>query len=221
MHKFSLILTINGKYKKTIYRCNTRETVFIHYNKLISENKDIKFPKKYINTKKIFPVKYKICVTKPTEEGDTFRMLRDDFGRTYVEKPINGWTILASNDYNVEETFWIFGEDIKVQRPDINLVVKKLMQGAYKKNFVKQIIVVHNKLVMFSEEQFDMVLCKNMADAQRLHHTLAKIAKKMKIKSLLFMGTATAPATISQMYEIIHKFTKWPLKKIRRYTTRP
>jgi hypothetical protein len=65
-----------------------------------------------------------------------------------------------------------------------------------------------------------MVLCKNLEDAQRLHHTLAKIAKKQKIKSLMFMGTAT-PATISRMYDLIHEETGWPYIKIRRTSTRP
>jgi hypothetical protein len=59
-----------------------------------------------------------------------------------------------------------------------------------------------------------------MEDAQRLHHTLAKIAKKQKIKSLLFMGTAS-DVMISRMYDEIHLETGWPYKKIRRTTTRP
>jgi hypothetical protein len=65
-----------------------------------------------------------------------------------------------------------------------------------------------------------MVICKNLEDAQRLHHTLAKIAKKQKIKSLLFMGTAT-PANVGRMYDIIHEETEWPYTKIRRTSTRP
>jgi hypothetical protein len=65
-----------------------------------------------------------------------------------------------------------------------------------------------------------MVICKNLEDAQRLHHMLAKICKKQKIKSLMFMGTAT-PATISRMYDLIHEETGWPYIKIRRTSTRP
>jgi hypothetical protein len=217
---YRVVLVSNDEYKKTISRSLTRETAFINFNKLIEKNKEVKFPKKYINTNAILPVKFKICITKPTEPNDVFRTLRDNFGRTYIEKPLGDWTILASADYNVEEKFWIYGHDPKANRPTIDVIVKKLMLGAYKKNMVKQVIVVHNKLIIYNEEQFDMVLCKCMDDAQRLHHTLAKIAKKMKIKSLLFMGTAQ-PVVISQMYEIIQQHTNWPMEKIRRYTTRP
>ena len=94
------------------------------------------------------------------------------------------------------------------------------MVGVYAKKMVKQIIVVHNKLLIYNENQFDMVICKNLEDAQRLHHTLAKICKKQKIKSLLFMGTAT-PATISRMYDLILENTNWNIDKIRRTSTRP
>ena len=85
---------------------------------------------------------------------------------------------------------------------------------------VKQIIVVHNKLIIYNEDQFEMVICKNLEEAQRLHHTLAKIAKKQKIKSLLFMGTA-GKVMVGRMYDLIHDRTGWPYTKIRRTSTRP
>ncbi len=200
--------------------CKTKETSFMNYHALIEENKSVKFPKKFINTLKIKPVKYKICVVKPTEPTDTFRIIRDDFGRVYTEKPIGDWTILASNDYQIEETFWLFGFNSMGRRPTIGEVVKKLVSGAYKAKMVKQVIVVHNKLIIYNEEQFDMVICKCKEDAQRLHHALGAVAKKQKIKSLLFMGTAT-PATVGRMYQIIHEHTGWPMPKIRRRSTRP
>jgi hypothetical protein len=215
---YRVILISNGKYKKTLYKCKTKESVFLKYHKMREEN-NILFPKKFINTNGIKPVKYQICVTKPTEEADTFRILRDDYGKLYTEKPLGDWTILASDEYNIEETFYIYGYESE-DRPTIREVVKRLMIGAHSKRMVKQIIVVYNKLIIYNEDQFDMIICKNLEDAQRLHHTLAKIAKKQKIKSLLFMGTAQ-PAQIGRYYDIIHEETGWPYTKIRRTSTRP
>jgi hypothetical protein len=79
---------------------------------------------------------------------------------------------------------------------------------------------VNNKLIIHSEEQFDMVICKCMEDAQRLHHTLNKVVKKNKIKNIIFMGTAT-DATMGRMYDLIKEKTGWPMRKIWRTTTRP
>ena len=216
---FRVILVANGVYKKTLHKSKTRETAFINYHS-IKEKNNVLYPRRFINTNGIKPVKYQIFVTKITEEGDTFRLLRDDYGKTYTEEPIGDWTILASDDFEVEETFWLYGFNPKADRPNISEIVKKLMIGAYAKKMVKQIIVVYNKLIIYNEDQFDMVICKNMEDAQRLHHTLSKIAKKQKIKSLLFMGTASQ-AMVSRMYDIIVEETGWDIIKVRRTTTRP
>lgn len=217
--EYRVVLVANGEYKKTLHKCKTRETAFINFHKIKDENK-VLYPKKFINTGGIKPVKFEIYVTKPTEEGDSFRLLRDDYGKTYIEKPLGDWTILHSDNYQIEETFWVYGLDSKAERPNISEVVKRLMQGAHGKKMVKQVIVVYNKLIIHNEEQFEMVLCKNLEDAQRLHHTLAKIAKKQKIKSLLFMGTASK-AMNGRLYDLIHDETGWPYSKIRRTTTRP
>ncbi len=217
---YRVILTTNGKYKKTLHKCKTKETSFMKYHSLINENQLVKFPKKYVNTKRIKRVNFKICVVKPTESTDVFRTIRDNFGKLYVENPIGDWTILASEDYQIEEKFWLFGNNQYSDRPTIDEIFKRLMSGAFKHKMVKQVIVVHNKLIIYNEDQFDMVICKCLGDAQRLHHTLQKLSKKQKVKSLMFMGTAT-PATIGVMYDIIQGKTGWPITKIRRTTTRP
>jgi len=217
--EFRVVLVSNGVYKKTLHRCKTRETAFLNFHKIKEQNK-VLYPRKFINTKGIIPVKYQIYITKPTEPTDTFRTLRDDYGKLYTEKALGDWTILHSDEYEVEETFWIYGYNPKKERPNISEIVKRLMVGAHAKNMVKQVIVVYNKLIIYNEEQFEMVLCKNLQDAQRLHHTLAKIAKKQKIKSLMFMGTASK-ANIGRMYDLIVEKTGWPITKVRRRSTRP
>jgi hypothetical protein len=216
--KYRVILISNGVYRKTLHVCKTRETAFKNFYKIKDENK-VFFPKKFINSHGIKPVKYEICVTKPTEKDDVFRVRRDDYGKLYTEQPLGDWTILHSDDYDVEETFFIYGYEEKI-RPTITEVVKRLMINAHSKKTVKQVIVVYNKLIIYNEDQFDMVLCKNLEEAQRLHHTLAKISKKQKIKSLLFMGTASK-ANIGRLYDLIHDETGWKYSKIRRTSTRP
>ena len=70
--------------------------------RILDEN-NILYPKRFLITNVIKKVKYQICVTKPTEETDTFRILRDDYGKLYTEKPLGDWTILTSEDYDVED----------------------------------------------------------------------------------------------------------------------
>jgi len=217
------------RYIKTLYRSRTRESSFIRFNKLKAENK-VTYPKRFVNTKvfskngiykkTIKPIIFNICVIKVTEENDVFRKLRDQYGKIYVEKPLGEWTILNSEQYEIEEKFWIYGFDPNICRPTIKEVVRKIMTGAHGKKTVKQVIVVQNKLIIYSEDQFDMVLCKNIEESQRLHHTLSKIIRKQKVKSILFMGTASKSYT-SVLYDLIQEKTGWDKLKITRSTTRP
>jgi hypothetical protein len=217
---YRVILTKNGDYKKTIHRCKKRTTSFINFNNIKNEN-NVLFERKFINYNGIKPVKYKIYVVKDLEESDTPRMIRDRFGRLVEEKPIFGiWTVLADADYDIEESFWVHGFNPSTQRKNIFDIIQILMVGLNDPRRTKQIVVVHNKLLFYDEERFDMVICKNKKDAQRLHHALAKAATENKIKSLYFMGTA-GKAIIGEFYEIIHENTGWSYTKIWRTTTRP
>jgi hypothetical protein len=217
---YRVILLKNGEYSMTLHRCKTRDTSFINYRRLIDENVSVVFPRKYVNYGGIKPITYRIAIVKDTEEGDEFRMLRDSMGRTYKEPPLGDYTIIDDNPYQIEETFWMFGKDPVHERVTIHEIVKPIMFGAYKKDMVKQLIVVHNKLVLYNEEQFEMIICKCKEDAQRLHHAIHKACNKNKIKSILFMGTAN-DITVSGMYEVIQNNTGWKMTKIRRTSTRP
>jgi hypothetical protein len=58
-----------------------------------------------------------------------------------LKKPLGDWTILGSDNYEIEETFgWV---DSKNDRHTIAEIVKRLMVGAHAKKMVKQVIVVH------------------------------------------------------------------------------
>ena len=218
---YKVIITKNGEYTRTLHKCKSRDTSFLNFNLITKANESIYFPRQFINSHGIKPVEYQIYIVKDIEEGDEYRTLRDKMGRVYKEKPLFGkWTVLSSAEYNVEETFWLYGYSPVNERKSIIDIIKVLMVGSYKQNYNKQVIVVHNKLVFHNEEEFNMVICKNKLDAQRLHHALAKACKTNQLKNLLFMGTA-GPASVSMMYDIILDNTDWSIEKIRRTSTRP
>ena len=214
---YRTILVKNGEYKKTLHRCKTRETAFINFRR-IKETNEVVFPRKFVNSHAILPAKYGIYVIKDYEEGDTFRYVRDRFGKVKTEPQFGDWIVLDDANYDIEETFWMFGHDPKHDRVTIHEVLDTMLDGS--PSDLKQVIVVHNKLVMHSQSTFDMIICKCKKDAQRLHHALYDIIKEKRIKGFIFMGTAR-PATVPIMYEIIQEETDWPIQKIRRTSTRP
>jgi hypothetical protein len=195
-------------------------TAYLRYHKFKDANKVI-FPKKYVNDGTIKPIKYEIFLVKDIEDGDRKRLVRDSMGRLVDEEPMfNIWTILHSSDFEIEETFWVFGQPSKKDRKTIHDVARIIMSDAKEIKKNRQVIVVHNKLVIHNDERFDMIICKNKRDCQRLHHLLKNESIKFKLKGLLFMGTCSR-ASMPMLYEIIHINTGWEYRKIRRTSTRP
>lgn len=207
-------------YKKTLHRCNTKETIFFNFTRIKEANKAVLFPKRFINSLGIKTVKYFIVVTKVRQDGDKQRLVRDEYGKLHPEALLGDWVILDKCPYEIEESFYIFGLPAKANRPNISEVIKRLVAGAHKKNMVKQVVVFKNKLLIHNEDQFDMVICKCPIDALRLHDVLRKISRKQKIKSLIFMGMASE-ATSHRLLILIREKTGWAVKKIWRPSTRP
>lgn len=221
--EYRVILVKDGELlKKTFYKTKDKKKAFVKYRELISENKNIIFPKKYINLNGIKEAKHEIYIVKETEEGDNFRVIRDEIGRTSIEEPfMDKWTILNANEYNLEEKFWMYGNDSKSERVTIHEIIKPLIRGIMDRKLTKKIIVVYNKLVIYNDDEFEMVICKCKKDAQRLHHVLRASCNKNKYSNLIFMGTATTDFMISKMYDLIQERTGWPMLKIYRKNTRP
>jgi len=166
-------------------------------------------------------IKYEIFLVKDIEDDDKNRYIRDEVGRVKEETPIfDLWTIIDNADYSIEEEFWIYGHPSKRDRKTIKDVIRVVMHDAKDARQSRQVIVVHNKLVIHNEDRFDMIICKNKRDCQRLHHLLNDGAAKFKLKGLVFMGTCS-DANIPMLYDIIYDNTDWDYRKIRRTSTRP
>jgi len=218
---YRTILVGNGEYRCTLHRCKTIPTAYKNFHRLKEENQTVVFPKRYVNDGIIKLIKYEIFLVKDIEDDDKNRYIRDEVGRVKEETPIfDLWTIIDNADYSIEEEFWIYGHPSKRDRKTIKDVIRVVMHDAKDARQSRQVIVVHNKLVIHNEDRFDMIICKNKRDCQRLHHLLNDGAAKFKLKGLVFMGTCS-DANIPMLYDIIYDNTDWDYRKIRRTSTRP
>ncbi len=215
-NKYRVVLLVNGKYKSTLSRHYTRESAFNRFRKVKDSNNNIIFPVQHVTGDNVKKVKYTLVVTKVTEEGDKFRILRDSSGKTYEEKPLGDWTILDSCDYYIEESFYKYdkGHRNRVSCMDILESIININDKS-----TVTLIVFKNKLVIYNENYFDMIICKCQEDAQRLHHTLYNLCKKYKAKGLLFMGTATKFST-NMMYKLIMERSGWTYRMVKKKTSR-
>jgi hypothetical protein len=221
--RYRITLVGNNKQKKVLVDLTDFTGVTETYESMLKNNKVI-LPQKYVNTNGIIPMQYHLVLSKTKEDGDKNRIIRNELGKLVEETTTNNnWSILDKKPFLVEETFWVYGYNHVNERfTTAEIVVEILMKDLRKKNIVKTIRTVHNKLIIQSDyDDFNMIICKCEEDAKRLYNKLLEASKKTTIKRLLFMGNATTTESVTRMYDIILDNTDWSIEKIRRLTTRP
>lgn len=218
--EYQIVLTKNRKLRKILYRCRTNETAINKFNEFIKDNV-VHFPQKFVNYRKITPVKYELILIKERTPEDKNRMVKNGYGKLVEEKSGNPkWVIINRVPYNIEETFWVFGHDHLKDRFDIKRIIKELLlKDIRKKRFTMQIIVVHNKLILQGDDDIEIIFCKNKEDAIRLHDALLGAANTTRMDKLLFLGVA-GEKMISELYIKIQEKTGWKMKRVRRPSTR-
>jgi hypothetical protein len=209
MMRYRIIISDNKRVVRTLDKGTRKREIYESFLRHKKDNLSIKFPKRYINTDGIFEVQYHIYMVEEVDDSNR------DSGEILFDKYI----ILRKDTYNIEEKFWMFGYDSKKNKKQLDEVAAILFTYKNTLNF-RQALVLRNKLVVYNEERFDMVICKCDKDAQRLQHILSSIAKSMKYTNIIFMGTC-ADEHLGKVYEIIQEFTGWSYLKVTRSSTRP
>jgi len=215
--KYQIIVTQNKVKKMRLHRCNTEPTAIRKFQDITKSNK-VLFPQRYVNSRGIKEVKYEILLMKEREENDVNRMSRDELGRLIEERTNNEkWVIINKKQFFVEEKFLVFGYQGRLTAKDIikDIVMKK---PANLKDH-KQVIYALNKVIIQDSLNFDIIVCKNVDDAMRLHNTLQEFCQRYKQK-VLFQGKAS-PKVRSEIWKKIHEVTGWKYDQIWRSSTRP
>lgn len=218
--EYRILLFINGTFKKTLHVCKRLKTSKDNFKRILEENKKILFPQQYITSYGLEEAEYTIYKVKKWEDKDDEKTVRDKLGRIIKNKPLlEKWCVLDSNSFNVEEKFYVYGYDAFNDRKDINFILTLLLKDMGHQNLTKDIIFLHNKLFIYNEYQFDIVICKCPEDCERLYYLLREISLRNKFKRLLFMGYASEKMT-GDLYEMMMDHTGWDYRRVTRISTK-
>ena len=219
--KYQIILTSNGKMLKTLYNCESEELVNRKFKELIQENEKVRFPVRYINVGKLVDARYELFIIKRNDDDPKETKLRDENGKTSAfATSDDDWVVYDRENYDKEETFWVYGYHPTFQRKDFNWIYDDIIKNADKYN-IKQVFVYRNKLLISATYRLDMVLCKNESDCIRLYNELEREAIKNKVKYVFFSGDAYHSKLRKEWFEKMKKLTGWSTDKLRRKSLRP
>lgn len=219
---FQIILASNGKAIKNIYNCASEKLVNKKFEELIKENKNIKFPVRYINVGKLVNANYELYIIRRNDDKTKQTKLKDENGKIInFETDDENWIIYDRENYDKEESFWVYGYHPVFQRKDFNWIYENLIVNNLDKYNMKQILVYQNKLLISTTNSLNMVMCKNESDCIRLFNELEKLVNNNKIKYVFFSGDAFHSKLRKTWFEKIKKLTNWSDLKIRRNSLRP
>lgn len=222
---YSIILTNHGKIKDKIVSKETESKIYKEFNKLLKENKKVIFPMKYNNEKHVMvESEHELYIIKCKEDFDNdTNKIKDANGKyTSYETSDDNWIIVDRSEYQIEETFWVYGYHPKLQRKTFEWIFNELIsKGAKNKYMFKTIQIYLNKILIDCNGKLDIVICKNKNDSIRFYNQLEEWCKNKKMKYILFMGDIDKSKYKKDWIDKIQALTNWSRTKVKRASTRP
>jgi hypothetical protein len=222
---YSIILVNHGKQLETICSDTTEARIYKKFNELLKKNKEISFPIQYNNLKHVMvESKYELVIIKCKEFGDKeVNKIRDEYGQfvNYVSSN-EDWIVIDRANYDVEETFWVYGYHPKLQRKTFDWIFDNMIyKNAKNKYMFKSIQIYLNKILIDCNEKLDIVICKNKKDAIRFYNQVEKLCIERKMKYVLLLGDIAHSKYKSDWIDRIQRLTHWSRSKVNRTSTRP
>lgn len=212
-YKYRIALVKNRKIYKVIQDYKRLKHATNKFNKIKGENQ-VFYEKKYKNYNKIQRVTYEVLLLEKKVGEKNFRKVINGYGEFVDEKITGDWIILKKFHYKEEENFHVYGCNKRLFVPDIiSEVILPRITSYY------QIVMVFNKIVLYNDEDIEVILCKNIPDAQRLYDFLFDFFLSRGVLNLIFLGKANKK-TRSCLYDRIQEHTGLTRKEMYRTSTR-
>lgn len=222
---YHIILTNHGKQLRDLYFTHSEALVNKRFNAMLKENKKVVFPMRYNNHEHVMKeCNYELIIIKGKDEFDNdVQKIRDEYGKfIYYESSDDDWIIYDRANYDIEETFWVYGYHPRIQRKDFNWIFDTFIEKNAKDKYVfKSVVVYKNKLLIDYNGKLEMVICKNKSDCVRMYNMIEKKSMERKHKNVAFMGDIADSKYKKMWMDRIRELTHWNDKKIERSSTRP
>lgn len=225
-YDYKIVECHNGKQIGYIGKYFDLEIAYSELNQLIEENKNIIFPRKITTSSSLKQesINEYLLLEKNRDFNKPNPLMRNKYGKL-IEQRLNSekWVILDKFQYNVEETFWVYGYHPNIERKTFQWVYDNLIisQIEGQSENILRIILYKNKILIKNDEnKYEMILCKNISDAIRFYNLLEEKIKKDGYINVFFLGSYNIISEKRRkLEEDLIKMTGWDKYKIQKSTT--
>lgn len=203
---YYILITNFGKQVKMVKHLKTRGSIISLYDKMLTENNKVKFPVKYVNLKEITESDYELMLVRNYDDEMDVQPSR------IMNAPMKDlkYRIIRREPYMIEERFKMYGYDSMDERKTIDEIVDILKS---KETYNRELGILQNKVLIFNEEEFDMIMTKCRDDGLRLGRQLYN--ELDNYKDFFYKGEYKGWEKI-EILDIIEDFTGWDRRKIKR-----
>jgi len=211
MENYLIVLFDNKVKKKIIKKYITYNKAKNYFDSCLKKNEEVIFNKEVKNG---FETKYELGLVEMSNKQLLPVYLTDEMGRNIKVRLENeNMTLIEISDYKIEEE--IYDHQLKKKIDSHNLIKKYI-----KKENIKLVSNLNNKLIIQNEEQISIFSTKNENESLRLLDSLSLYFFKNKRGDCIFVKTISS-AQKKYLIELLSSkgFDKKML--YRKYTTFP
>lgn len=223
IYDYKVVSCHNGRQNEYIGAYVKVEEAYEEVERLLEESKKVVFPARVQIGETIGPYRNEYLILEKNRTGDKEApLLRNEFGKL-VRQETNSdvWMVLDKFEYDVEETFWVYGYDPTRGRKTFDWIYLNIIMERIQTSYdIKRVMLYKNKIVVKDDAgNMDIVFCKTQSDAIRFYNMLAERVKKIKQVMMLGNYSIKGDKRRALETELIEK-TGWTKRKIQMVTSK-
>jgi hypothetical protein len=178
MENYLIVLFENKVRKKILKKYITFKKAKQYFNKCLSDSDNVIFKKNISNGSEI---DFEIGLVELSSKQLVPVYITDEMGRNIkVSLENEGMTLISISQYNIEESLYDVQTNSKIDTVDF---IKKYL----KKNNVKMVSSLHNKIIIQNEEKINLFSLKNPSEANRFLDSISSYFFKIKRGDCIFV----------------------------------
>lgn len=212
---FVIIIAQDKKQIRALSTFKWRNSAIKRYMELVKENHNQALCP-VIMKNKTQRTKYEIILKEkidPETQGNETQF-RDETGSFITVKTDNPeWIITQKNEWNVEETFAVYGYHPKYETKNAQWIIDNLLLNDVSEHNPKRLLIWKTYIVIDGTFDFDFIMAKTPSEASHLYTILYE--RLNNVKGLFFTGEMSRQYSQTWQMKIQEK-TGWPIERIKK-----
>jgi len=199
--KYFIVLFCNRKKVRVLYKCMTKNTVYVHWHEFVTQKKPLFI--KLFGGKRNRELNYELGLIFPNNKWSKPTYIKDELGRNMEAELISVESPVMNKKYRIKELIPYWEEErIYDFESKKRIYYDEMINIILKVKDIAQIFTLNNKLFLQIENDIRFFSNKNIKDTERLFDIVKSDLIKRKKGNFIFVKDINTYQR-SQLYELL------------------